>query len=671
MIRFGPFELHPETGELLKQGIRIRLQPQPFRILCMLLENPGAVVTREELSKRLWPADTFVDFERGVNTAVNRLRLALGDSAEQPRYIETLSRTGYRFIAPVLPITLATAESKVIARPRPRRSWLLVAAACSAAVIAAIAHFWTPTLAHSVRFRQVTFGRGRVSSARFTPDSQGIVYVAQWNAEPTRFFQVSLTNPSARPLGFEGQSLAAVSKTGEFALLFGSGTMNIAGATLSRVAINGGPSEQVDQNIFTADWSPDGRRFAVARVVAGAQQLEFPIGHVLYRTPGWLSNVRIAPSEDAIGFIDHPVRHDDAGAIKTVDLRGHARTLSQGWASAAGLAWRNAQEIWFTATRDGAPRALWAVNLRGELRGIGQAPGILTLDDIAPDGRVLFTLQSRRLELAGRMPADPAERDLSLTDWSRVKQLSPDGSLLLFDESGEGAGSRSVAYIRRIPSGEVVRLGDGVAQGLSADASAALLLAENRRQLTMVPVKGGAGRDLPPSGLEYQWARPFPAGDRLLVLGNYRGQPLRLYIQTIVSGRASPLTPPLMVRDVAISPDGDEVALLTPEGKLTLYPTGGGEPRVIPSNEPLAPIRWSRDGLSLFVQHLRSRVSSSAEVSELQPQTGKTKLWKRLVPSDPIGVNAITGVTIAGDEQSYAYSYRRVLSELYVAEGWK
>ena len=76
----------------------------PFRILRALVENPGAIVTRDELRRRLWPDDTFVDFERGLNTAVNRLRLALGDSAEQPRYIETVARTGYRFIAPVMPL---------------------------------------------------------------------------------------------------------------------------------------------------------------------------------------------------------------------------------------------------------------------------------------------------------------------------------------------------------------------------------------------------------------------------------------------------------------------------------------------------------------------------------------------------------------------------------------
>jgi hypothetical protein len=272
--------------------------------------------------------------------------------------------------------------------------------------------------------------------------------------------------------------------------------------------------------------------------------------------------------------------------------------------------------------------------------------------------------------MAGRTADDTNERDLSLTDWSRVQQLSDDGSLLLFDESGEGAGSRTVAYVRRLRTEDVVRLGDGVAQSLLGDGSAALILAENRKQLAMVPVSGGKIRGIADSGLQYQWARLFPNGGRLLVLGNYPGQPLRLYLQTIASGKTAPLTPPLAVRNVAISPDGDKVAILTPEGRLTLYPTSGGEPQVIPSDEPLAPIRWSRDG-SLFVQHLRSRIQSSADVSRVNLQTSALQLWRRLAPSDAIGVNSITGVTIAGDEQSYAYSYRRVLSELYLAEGWK
>jgi TolB-like protein/DNA-binding winged helix-turn-helix (wHTH) protein len=99
--RFGPFTLDSSTGELLKRGHRIRLQNQPFQILAMLLERPGDVVTRDALRQKLWPSDTFVDFDHGLNNAINRLREVLGDSAEKPRYIETLPRRGYRFIAPI------------------------------------------------------------------------------------------------------------------------------------------------------------------------------------------------------------------------------------------------------------------------------------------------------------------------------------------------------------------------------------------------------------------------------------------------------------------------------------------------------------------------------------------------------------------------------------------
>jgi len=103
--RFGIFELDLQAGELRKHGLRIRLQEQPFKVLAALLERPGEVVTREELRKRLWPDDTFVDFDHGLASAINRLREALGDSAENPRYVETLPRRGYRFIAPVDGIT--------------------------------------------------------------------------------------------------------------------------------------------------------------------------------------------------------------------------------------------------------------------------------------------------------------------------------------------------------------------------------------------------------------------------------------------------------------------------------------------------------------------------------------------------------------------------------------
>ena len=114
-VRFGIFELDSESGELLKQGLKVRLQEQPFQVLRILLEHPGKVVTREELQRRIWPADTFVDFDRGLYNTIKKLREALGDDAQKPLFIETLSKRGYRFIGPVQNGTNATAVREAIA----------------------------------------------------------------------------------------------------------------------------------------------------------------------------------------------------------------------------------------------------------------------------------------------------------------------------------------------------------------------------------------------------------------------------------------------------------------------------------------------------------------------------------------------------------------------------
>src|SRR5262249_39475321 len=110
VVRFGAFEADLCNFELRKHGLRLRLAEQPFQILAILLERPGTMVTREELRERLWPGDTFVDFDHGLNNAVMRLREALGDSSDRSRYIETVPRHGYRFIAAVEPIPALSAN---------------------------------------------------------------------------------------------------------------------------------------------------------------------------------------------------------------------------------------------------------------------------------------------------------------------------------------------------------------------------------------------------------------------------------------------------------------------------------------------------------------------------------------------------------------------------------
>ena len=111
VLHFGVFEVDLKACEIRKHGVRLKLPEQPFQVLSVLLENPGEIVTRDELRTRLWPSDTFVDFDHGLNNAVMRLREVLGDSSENPRFVETIPRRGYRFIAPVAGSLLPAAST--------------------------------------------------------------------------------------------------------------------------------------------------------------------------------------------------------------------------------------------------------------------------------------------------------------------------------------------------------------------------------------------------------------------------------------------------------------------------------------------------------------------------------------------------------------------------------
>src|SRR5882672_11383188 len=147
-VRFGVFEFDPRAGELRKQGMKIKLQGQPIEILTLLLEHPGDIVTREKLQKKLWPSDTFVDFEHSLNAAIKRLRDALDDSADNPRYIETMARRGYRFVAPVERL------GAVPARLRAAR-WAGIGGVAVVALLAALVAF------NVGGWRERIFGRGR------------------------------------------------------------------------------------------------------------------------------------------------------------------------------------------------------------------------------------------------------------------------------------------------------------------------------------------------------------------------------------------------------------------------------------------------------------------------------------------------------------------------------
>jgi eukaryotic-like serine/threonine-protein kinase len=675
-LQFGAFELRMDTGELRRNGIRVKLQGKAFQILQALLERPGEVVTREELQNRLWPGDTFVDFESGLNTAANRLRLTLGDSAENPRFIETIARTGYRFIGTVIvpplqplpvPVPARVAGSGTAALVQYRFGWFLAGILIAVTVSALV---WASRQPPVPSFRQITFRRGVLSSARFGPDGQTILYSADWDGSGSQMFLGNTVSPESKPLGFKAAGLASVSLSSELALLSMDWSKDYQGRILSRVPLNGGAPLKVATGIAGADWGPDGKSLAVFRMDNRESVVEYPLGKVLYRTAGWISDLRVSPQGGSVAFLEHPLRADDAGLVKFVDSRGVARELSGNWASAGGLAWSpSGQEVWFAAGETGVRRAIYRVSLDGKLRHVASLPGTLTLYDISKTGSVLLRIDRSRLVLAASSGDGSRERDLSWFDWSRVQDLSADGKLLLFDETGDGGGAEHSVYLRNLETDSTVRLGDGQALGWSPDLKWVLALnAKKPMYLSLLPIGPEVPRTLSGGGLKYNWARYFPDGQRLLVAGNFPGKPLRLFVQPINGGQPAPLNPDVYLNWAAISPDGKQIAGVSQDEKTVVFPASGGELRALPIPFSAVPLRWSADGKSLFVSQLTNW--ASMRIFRFDFATSQCRLWKEVTPSDRVGLDGILALSISADERRFAYSYMRVLSELFVVTGW-
>ncbi len=545
-----------------------------------------------------------------------------------------------------------------------------IAAAAAIALLAA-AGTWLATRTQSGKttaatFRRLTFRTGLLNNARFTPDGQTVVYGASWAGEQQALYAVRPESPESRAFDVSADILA-ISPVGEMAVLLGN--TGFAG-TLARMPFAGGvPRPVVDNVVYAgADWSPDGKDLAIIRRVGGRFRLEFPIGKVLHEG-AFIGGARFSPRGDLIAF------QDDPGAIKVIASTGGAvRTLTTGWLPFGGGApcWTpDGKEIWFTATPEpGVPEALRAVDLDGKVRLVAQVPGFLELDDISRDGRALFAHHTIIYRMWGLAPGETAERDLTWLDHSSPAALSADGKTVLFSETGEAGGKTSTVYLRKMDGSPAVRLGDGEGIALSPDGSWVLVSHANEPQrMTLLPAGVGETKSLSVSGFEAIRGGTFhPDGNRVIFAGRERGRRWGLYSLPISGGSARRIAPegvtipPAVKRPV--SPDGRWILGGSGPGTLTRYPLQEGEPRRVNGIEKgESPIGWNADGL-LFVGR---DVLDAALVHLVDPDSGRRTLWKKIPLADP--GSTVETILISADGRSYAYSTRRIHSQLYVVEG--
>jgi eukaryotic-like serine/threonine-protein kinase len=528
-------------------------------------------------------------------------------------------------------------------------------------------------------FHRLTWRYGTVLSARFAPDEQTVVYSASWEGMAPAIYLKRPEGPDAVPVDLPEAKLLAISSSGEMAIQLNEryAHYEVTRGTLARVALTGGTPREIAEDINHADWGPDGR-LVVARDVNGKGRLEYPLGKVLYETAGHVSFPRLSPGKDLIAFVDNPLKVDDRGSIAVVDLQGQKRTLSKEFASVQGLAWSpTGSEVWFTAAAAGISRSLWGVALSGRQRAIARVPGDLRLQDVTPTGRVLLTRGDPRYWIRWLEPGRTRERDLSWFGWSSPADLSPDGKTMVFLEAGEPTGANYAVCLRRA-GGPPVRLGEGNAGALSPDGKWVISkLPKAGAPIVLLPTGTGEPREIRSEGLSVNlgsrsWSAWLPDGNRLVLAGREGKHGLdRLFIQDLDTGKPRPISPEGVGGAFAVSPDGRLVAAEGPDGKIVLYPVAGGQSRPVQgAAEGDLPLQWSADGLSLYVRP-PVELYSPARVFRLDLKTGNRTLWKELFPEDSAGVVGTDVIRLTPDGRSYAYSYLRVLSDLYLVDGLK
>jgi DNA-binding winged helix-turn-helix (wHTH) protein/Tol biopolymer transport system component len=682
-IRFGAFEADLHSGEVRKSGNRVKLQDQPFKVLQILLERPGDLVSREELQTRIWPEETYGDFDHAVNVAVGKLRTALGDCADNPSFIETVPRRGYRFVAQLEGVqieTLPVPAPEIVVAPPPvpprRRKWawaaLLAIVVCGVLLGAGAWLGRRTARSRPPEFQRLTVRHGTVFSARFAPDGHNVVYGASWDGEPIEIFSTDLKIPGARSIGIPATSLLAVSSTGEMAVLQAVHTpfMFTFRGTLGQVPLTGGTPRLMAENVEGADWSPDGKTLAIVRDVGGRQLLEYPMGHVIYQTDGWISHMRVSPKGGQVAFLDHTTHDDDRGVVSMVDLAGQKKVLSTGWESEEGLAWSpNGSEVWFSAAQAGLQRRIYAVDLSGNLRPAFRAPGGVTLQDISSDGRVLMTRDEQRAGLMGLANGAARERDLSWLDWSLPVDISPDGNTLLFDEEGEESGPTYTVAERDLRGSPPIPLGEGTAGDFSPDGKWAISTIAYT-QLELLPTGAGTIRHLDRGSIEQyrhglHWT---PDGKQVLFSGNEAGRLARCFLQNIDGGKPRPVTPE-GVSGCQASPDGQ---LITGTNVLDmgvqLYPLDGGSPRPVPGLLAGEKISWTSDPRFVYASLGKQ---APVKIYRLNIENGQRQLFKEINPTDETGLCDMTGILFSANGKAYVYGYTRLLSELYLVNGLK
>jgi Tol biopolymer transport system component/DNA-binding winged helix-turn-helix (wHTH) protein len=645
-VRFGLFEADLETGELHKSGIRVRIQAQPFRILRMLLERAGEVVTREEIQQRLWGNDTIVDFDHSLGTAINKIRETLGDSAENPRFIETLARRGYRFIAPVMTLEPSrVALSAVPAHSRagvptgagspgrgPQRlRWL--AAGLAVAVIAGLAFVagvsvpsrpLAPPLITQVTFSgRVSPGDPQFESLPGTATDGSRIYFSEIENGRAEMAQALIADGETSTLGIPAEiaapSLGDISPDAS-KLLLRNHLATEAEQALWIVSTIGGEARRIPGILaHDATWMPDGQHILYAAdndlFVAredGTEKRKFAT------VPGRAFWLRWSPDGSALRFTLLNSQNHTTELWEIPSSRGNPHPLLAGWntpaAECCGSWTADGRYFVFQSTRDGGSN-LWQLDerhglfARGEPEQITNGPLSYQGPITSRDGdRIFFIGLNTRSELLsydahGSVFVPYAS---SLTNARRV-EFSRDRQWVAWTQQDDRSLWRS-----RLNGSERVQLTAKPMQVFMMHWSAdgrqiALMGREPGKVWRLYTVDADGGHLQPLLDENRNEADPdWSADGKTIVFGRLpelmaeESQPKAIYLLDVNTKQVQQLPGSEGLFSPRWSPDGRSIAALSlDQRKLMLYDTMTKTWRML-AQENIADPVWSHDGKAIF-----------------------------------------------------------------------
>jgi eukaryotic-like serine/threonine-protein kinase len=570
---------------------------------------------------------------------------------------------------------------------RHRRHWKVALAVGGLVAVAALGAFGAHLMAPvpvPPSFQRLTFRIGYVNSAHFGLDGETILYSAKWGNNPTELFSTRASTRGERSLALTDALILSVSSREEMALLLRPRAYAVGAweGMLARAPMAGGATpREILEGVLRADWSPDGKDLAVVHVVGERYRLEYPVGRVLYTAdpPTWISFLRVSPKGDQVAFVENPVARDNRGTVAIVDREGRKRILASGLASLAGLGWSpTGDEVWFGTGRTGNMQQVRAVSLSGRQRIIEEVPGAFTLLDVSRSGQILGSRETTSIEIRARARGAPGEAELPASDYSFLSDLSDDGKLVLGTDVGDGGGPNFRFYVQKTDGSPALWLGEGDGQALSPDGRSALavLLNIQPQQLIVVPTGAGEARTLEPGPVaQYPRAVWDNTGRRVVFAGVDKQDSLRVYVQDVAGGLPKAVTGDgvgLAQIGRPVSPDGQRVAAVGPDGVPAIYPLTGGEPVAIPGlDDHDVALCWTPDGREIMVARYEETEETPPRIARVEVASGRTRPWNRIDRATTSTGLRSARILVSPDGESYAYGYLRTVSDLYLTSKLK